>query len=133
VQMFGHLWSQLARTRQCRIIQHNFAPPPRGLRGPAERLMPGSVANQIRLLNARLFEAGRGRVTWLDMEALASEAGARRFAPDRFFYNARLPFENRHLPLYLSAFRGAWRSALGRTKTGVGARSGQHALGRGDR
>ncbi len=116
VALFRHIWGQLGRGGACRILQHSIVPPAAEYNGVAERLLPASVANQIHLLNERLFAAGRDVVTWIDVATLAEEVGTRRFAPAKFYHNARLPFDNRHLPLYLPLFRGAWRAACGRSK-----------------
>ena len=116
VALFRHAWSLLARGGRCRILQHMLVPPALRLCGPAERMLPAATANQVRLLNDSLFAAGHGTVTWVDIEQLAAETGTRRFAPAKFYHNARLGFDNRHLPAYLPLFRGAWRDAAGRTK-----------------
>jgi FkbH-like protein len=116
VDMFRLLWDRLSGGLGCRILQHTLALPTRRYCGVAERLMEASIGNQVRMLNDRLLRAGRGLVGWVDIEALANDIGTRSFAPARFFHNAKLPFENRHLPAYLPAFRGAWRAACGRTK-----------------
>lgn len=111
--LIRHAWDRLGA---CRILQHTLAPPARLHRGPAERLLPAAAANQVRLLNDTLLAAGAGRVAWIELDALAAETGTRRFAPPRFWHNGRLPFDSKHVPLYLPPFRGAWRSAMGRTK-----------------
>lgn len=116
VGLFTHLWDKLADGGRRRIIQHTLPGPDARFCGIAERLMPGSAMNQVRRLNDALLAAGRGRVTWVDLETLAARIGTERFAPARFYHNARLPFESRHLPAYLPAFRGAWRLANGRAK-----------------
>ncbi len=116
VDLFRHLWSLLSRGGACRIIQHSIAVPARRYCGLAERLLPGSIERQARRFNERLFAAGHNRVTWVDIEALAAEIGTLRFAPSKFYHNARLGFDNRYLPNYLPLFRGAWRSAFGRTR-----------------
>ena len=115
IDLFRHLWERIGALG-CRIIQHTLVPPPRAWGGMAERLASASPTNQIRAINDGLLAAGRGRVTWVDMERLAGEVGTRNFAPDRFFHTARLGMENRHLPRYLPAFRAAWRLAFGRAK-----------------
>ena len=115
VALFRHLWS-LMRTGNRRIIQHRLVPPARRYRGLAERLLPSAIAAQVDWLNDRLFEAGRGQVTWVEVDALAAEVGTRGFAPAKFHHNARLAFDNRHLPAYLPFFRAAWRSASGQGK-----------------
>jgi FkbH-like protein len=115
VDLFRHLWERLAAAG-CRIVQHTLVPPARAWGGVAERLTPASPLAQVRAVNEALLAAGRGRVAWVDMERLAGEVGIRNFAPERFFHTARLGMENRHLPLYLPAFRAAWRLATGRAK-----------------
>jgi FkbH-like protein len=115
VAMFGRVWDALA-ARGCHIVQHLLVPPVRQYRGMAERLVPGSPFNQVRALNDALVAAGRGRVQWVDLERLAAAVGTRRFAASRFWYSARLGFDQRFLPDYLPAFRGAWRAACGRGK-----------------
>jgi FkbH-like protein len=116
VGLFTHLWDRLSDGGRRRIIQHTLPGPEARFCGIAERLMPGSAVNQVRRLNEALLQAGRGRVSWVDMEALAGRIGSERFAPNRFYHNARLPFEGRYLPAYLPAFRGAWRLAHGQAK-----------------
>jgi FkbH-like protein len=115
VGLFQTMWRQLAATG-AKIIQHILVPPPQRYRGVADRLAPASPAAQIRRLNEMLQEAGRGIVTWLDMEALAREIGTRRFAPAKFYYAARLEHDQKWLPDYLPLFRAAWRSANARAK-----------------
>jgi FkbH-like protein len=115
VDLFRQLWDRLGALG-CRIVQHTLVPPPRAWGGVAEHLAAASPLNQVRAVNDGLLAAGRGLVAWVDMERLANEVGARRFAPDRFFHHARLGMECRHLPLYLPAFRAAWRLAFGRAR-----------------
>ena len=109
------MWENLARTN-VRIIQHILVAPPQQYRGVAERLAPASPANQVRRLNEMLLEAGRGLVTWVDMEALAHGIGTRRFSAAKFYYAAKLDHDQRWLPDYLPLFRAAWRCASGRAK-----------------
>ena len=116
IDLFRHLWSQLTANLNCRIIQHNFSPPPRNWGGMAEHLLAASPVSQIRRINQGLLAAGSGRVTFVDMATLAAEIGLRKFSPSRFFHHSRLAFETRWLPQYLSVFRGAWRLANGRAK-----------------
>ena len=113
--LFRALWDRIA-AGGARLLQHTLVAPARAYGGIAERLAPAAPANQVRALNDALFAAGRGRVTWIDLERLAGEVGTRRFAPARFFHSARLGMESRHLPLYLPALRAAWRAATGRAK-----------------
>jgi FkbH-like protein len=115
VALFGRVWDALA-ARGCRVVQHVLVPPLEQYRGLAERLAPASPCNQVRALNDALVAAGRGRVQWVDLERLAAAVGARRFSASRFWYSARLGFDQRFLPDYLPAFRGAWRAACGRGK-----------------
>ncbi len=100
----------------CRVVQHLLVSPVEQYRGMAERVAPASAFNQVRALNDALVAAGRGRVQWVDLERLAAAVGARRFSAGRFWHNARLGFDQRFLPDYLRAFRGAWRAACGRGK-----------------
>jgi FkbH-like protein len=109
------IWERLAAAG-VKIIQHVLVAPPGRYRGVAERLAPASPANQIHRLNAMLMEAGRGLVTWVDMEALALEIGTRRFSPARFHYAARLDHDPKWLPDYMPLLRAAWRSANARAK-----------------
>ena len=102
--------------RACKIIQHTLVPPAARYCGIAERLAPAAPANQVRRLNEKLLEAGRGRVHWVDMEALATEIGARDFGATRFWHAAKLDFDPRWLPDYLPPFRAAWRAANARAK-----------------
>ena len=115
VDLLGTMWARLA-AKGIRVIQHRLVPPPSRYRGSAERLAPASPANQVARLNEMLAEAGRGRVTWVDMEALADEIGTRRFAPAKFYYTAKLDHDPKFLPDYLPVFRAAWRSANARAK-----------------
>jgi FkbH-like protein len=109
------LWQQLT-ANGTKIIQHRLVPPPYRYRGMADRLMPASPANQVRRLNEMLWEAGRGLLTWVDMETLAQEIGTRRFAAPKFYYAAKLDHDQKWLPDYLPLFRAAWRSANARAK-----------------
>ena len=115
VDLFRTLWQQLAG-KGIRIIQHLVAPPSQHYRGVAERLARASPVNQVHRLNEMLLDAGRGLVTWVDMEALANEIGTSRFSPARFYHAAKLDHDQRWLPDYLPPFRAAWRSANGRAK-----------------
>ena len=113
--LFAGLWDRLAAKR-VKIIQHTLVPPAARYCGIAERLAPAAPANQVRRLNAKLLEAGRGRVHWVDMAALAEQIGARNFGATRFWHAAKLDFDPRWLPDYLAPFRAAWRAAHARTK-----------------
>jgi FkbH-like protein len=115
VRLFRGIWQQLA-AKGVRIIQHLLMPPPQRYCGVAERLAPASPANQIRRLNERLLDTGRGLVTWVDIDSLATETGTRRFAPVRYYYAAKLEHDQRYLPDYLPGFRAAWRAANARAK-----------------
>jgi FkbH-like protein len=115
VGLFRALWTRLAAAG-VKIVQHLTVPPPHRYRGVAERTAPASPSNQIRRLNDRLVEAGAGLVTWIDMEALATETGTGRFSPSKFYYSARLEHDQRWLPDYLPAFQAAWRTANARAK-----------------
>jgi FkbH-like protein len=110
--LFRTLWERLP----AKIIQHLPAPPASGLRGMADRLAPASPANQVRQLNTMLARAGQGRITWVDMEALANGIGARRFMAAKFYYTAKLDHDPKFLPDYLPAFQAAWRSVMARGK-----------------
>jgi FkbH-like protein len=113
--LFATLWDRLA-AKGVKIIQHTLVPPVARYCGIAERLAPAAPANQVRRLNEKLIEAGRGRVHWVDMEALATEIGARQFGASRFWHAAKLDFDQRWLPDYLPPFRAAWRAANARAK-----------------
>ncbi|HST73763.1 MAG TPA: HAD-IIIC family phosphatase [Acetobacteraceae bacterium] len=115
VALFGRVWDALT-ARGCRVVQHLLVPPVEQYRGVAERFAPASAFNQVRALNDALLAAGHGRVQWVDLERLAAAVGARRFSASRFWYSARLGFDQRFLPDYLPAFRGAWRAACARGK-----------------
>lgn len=115
VGLFATLWDRLA-AKGVKIIQHILVPPAARYCGVAERLAPAAPANQVRRLNETLLEAGRGRVHWVDMEALASAIGGNAFGAARFWHAAKLDFDQRWLPDYLPLFRGAWRAANARAK-----------------
>jgi len=115
VSLFATLWDRLV-AKGVRIIQHTFVPPTGRYCGIAERLTPAAPANQVRRLNAKLLEAGRGRVHWVDIETLAEDVGARNFGAARFWHAAKLDFDPRWLPDYLPLFRAAWRAANARAK-----------------
>jgi FkbH-like protein len=113
--LFATLWDRLAAAGT-KIIQHTLVPPAARYCGIAERLAPAAPANQVRRLNDKLLEAGRGRVHFVDLEALAHEIGARSFGAARFWHAAKLDFDPRWLPDYLPLFRAAWRAANARAK-----------------
>ncbi len=115
VDLFVAMWDALAG-RGCRIVQHMLVPPAALGRGAAERLSPGSPFNQVRELNDRLLRAGGSRVQWVDLERLSGEVGTREWSAGRYWYSARLGFNQKCLPDYLPAFRGAWRAASARAK-----------------
>ena len=115
VALFTGMWDALAE-RGCRIVQHLLVPPSELGRGVAERLSPASRVSQVRALNEKLLRAGEGRVHWVDLERLSSEVGTRSWSDNRYWYSARLGFNQKWLPDYLPAFRGAWRAAFGRAK-----------------
>ena len=116
VNSFRKLWDALENQLQCRVIQHTLVPPLDRFRGIADRLSPASTGNQVRRLNEELLKAGNGRVHWIDMEALAWRIGIQNWSARRLYYSGRFGFDQRLLPHYLPAFRGAWRGACGRTK-----------------
>ena len=113
--LFRTLWKQCA-AKGMKIIQHLLVPPPQRYCGVAERLAPAAPANQVRRLNEMLLQAGRGQVHWIDLEGWANEVGCRRFAAAKFYYLAKLDFDQRWLPDYLPLFRAAWRAANARGK-----------------
>lgn len=115
VRGFEALWTAL-ESRGCTILQHLLVPPPLLLRGVAERLSPASTLRRIQALNDALLEAGRSRVTWLEADRLAAQAGSLAWSAPRFFHAGKLGFDPRFLPDYLPWFRGAWRAARGRAK-----------------
>ncbi len=115
VGLFRGIWSRLIGSG-AKIVQHLAVPPQQRFRGIAERLAPAAPANQIRRLNDKLLAAGNGLVTWIDMEGLASKTGTGRFAPAKFYYSAKLDFDQRYLPDYLPPFQAAWRAANARGK-----------------
>src|SRR5271166_3047267 len=115
VGLFAMLWDRLG-AKGVKITQHTMIPPAARSCGIAERLAPAAPANQVRRLNETLLEAGRGRVNWVDMEALGGEIGTRAFGATRFWHAAKLDFDQRWLPDYLPAFRAAWRAANARAK-----------------
>ncbi|WP_174300820.1 HAD family hydrolase [Caulobacter sp. S45] len=116
VDTFEQLWAALSERSGARLIQHLPPPPTERFRGVSERLAPASALNQVLLANRRLIEAGQGRVTWIELDRLAASLGAARWCSPRMFHSAKLPFDQRFLPEYLMAFRGAWRAACGRAK-----------------
>jgi FkbH-like protein len=113
--LFATLWDRLSAKR-VKIIQHTMVPPTARYCGIAERLAPAAPGSQVRRLNEKLLQAGRGRVHWVDMEALAGEIGARNFGATRFWHAAKLDFDPRWLPDTLPLFRAAWRAANARAK-----------------
>lgn len=115
VGLFRGLWKACIG-KGAKVIQHLLVPPPQRYCGVAERLAPAAPANQIRRLNEKLLQAGRGLVHWIDMEGLSNELGFRRFSPAKFYYSAKLDFDQRWLPDYLPLFRAAWRAANARAK-----------------
>ena len=116
VESFERMWSDLSARHGARLIQHLPPAPIERFRGVSERLAPASAANQVLEVNRRLIEAGRGRVQWIELDRLAASLGVSRWSNPRLFHSAKLPFDQRFLPEYLMAFRGAWRSACGRAK-----------------
>ncbi len=113
--LFQALWQRLAAAG-VKIVQHLPAEPPQAWRGVADRFSPASPPSQIRRLNTLLARAGQGLVTFIDMDALASGIGTRRFMAPKFHYSARLEHDPKFLPDYVPAFRAAWRSAMARGK-----------------
>ena len=113
--LFATLWDRLG-AKGVKIIQHSLVPPAARYCGIAERLAPAAPANQVRQVNEKLLQTGRGRVHWVDMEALATDIGARNFGATRFWHQAKLDFDQRWLPDYLAPFRAAWRAANARAK-----------------
>ena len=113
--LFATLWDRLAATGAT-IIQHTLVPPTARYCGTAEFLAPAAPANQVRRLNQKLLETGRGRVHWVHMDVLAAEIGTRTFGAARFWHAAKLDFDQRWLPDYVPLFRAAWRAANARAK-----------------
>jgi HAD superfamily phosphatase (TIGR01681 family) len=116
VNLFRSLWDALEGRLKCRIVQHTLVPPSIRFRGVADRLSPASISSQVRLLNEELINAGDGRVHWVDIEAVASQIGIQNWSARRFYYSGRFGFDQRLLPHYLPAFRGAWRAACSHIK-----------------
>lgn len=115
VQKFEAMWAAL-EARNCIVIQHLLVPPPHLPRGVAERRSPASTARRVQALNDALLEAGAGRVTWLEADRFAAQAGLLAWSSPRFHHAGKLGFDPRFLPDYLPWFRGAWRAATGRGK-----------------
>ena len=113
---FAQLWDIIEHELGARVLQHVLVPPVYRFCGIAERLAPASPRNQVLALTHALLEAGRGRVSWVEMDRLAEQAGASEFADERSYLRAKLPFGLAVLPDYLPAFRAAWRCATSRTK-----------------
>ena len=116
VRQFELLWQTVSSDIGARVIQHTLVPPNWELCGSAERLWPGSFENQVTTLNRDLFEAGRGRVTWLSLDHLAARVGLDNWFDEGAYFKAKLPFRLTHLVDYVTAFRAAWRSVNGRSK-----------------
>ena len=116
VETFERLWATLSERHGARLIQHLPPAPVERFRGVSERLAPAGAANQVLQATRRLVEAGRGRVNWIELDRLAASLGVARWSSPRMFHSAKLPFDQRFLPEYLMAFRGAWRAACGRVK-----------------
>jgi FkbH-like protein len=114
--LFERVWEALEGGGTVRLIQHLLPPPPLRFLGPAERLAPASPLSQIEALNRALLARGRGRVSWLELDRLAMEAGLSRFLDPAAYHAARLGFETRFLPDYLTHFRAAWRAAHARAR-----------------
>jgi hypothetical protein len=104
--VFATLWDRLI-AKGVKIIQQALVHPTARYCGMAERLAPASPANQERRLNEKLLEAGRGRVHWVDMGALATNIDPRDFGATRFWHGAKFDFDQRWLPDYLPLFRAA--------------------------
>lgn len=115
VELFGALWQRL-NAAGCTIVQSLIVPPRAGRRGVADRFLPASEANQIAQLNEALLARGQGTVHWIETDRLAAEIGLNRWAPERFFYNAKLPFDPQFTPQFMEYFAAAWRGANARTK-----------------
>lgn len=100
----------------CRVILQNLVPAPIDLGGVADRRRLSSPRARIRAFNDRLVQAASAGPTLLDVEALAERIGTQAFASERSYRSARLPFDTRYLPDYLTAFRSAWRRVRGNRK-----------------
>lgn len=116
VDGFRRLWDAISSNSQVRIIQHTLAPPTWHLRGTAERLWRGSYENQVIALNNGMFEAGRGRVTWVEIDRLAARVGLENWSDEGAYFSSKLPFRLKYLADYVLAFRAAWRGASARAK-----------------
>ncbi len=113
---FSGLWSILDERHGCRILQHDFELPDLRYVGPAERMHPASHMDFLAQLNARLRQAARGRVAWVEIEDLSRRVGAERFSPASLYHRAKLPFNPAHLASYARLFQGAWRASAHRSK-----------------
>jgi FkbH-like protein len=116
LNLFHKIWAVLENRLDTRIVQHTLVPPLARFRGIADRLSPASPDNQVRFFNDRLLKTSIGRVYWIDTEGLARSTGLQNWSVREVYYSGKFDFDQRLLPRYLPAFRGAWRAACGRAK-----------------
>jgi FkbH-like protein len=106
-------WDRLL-ARGYRVVQHLLVPDSLSLRGLADRR--DGRRPLVDAVNDRLVEAAAGKVALVELDRLACRKGLDAWAAPRFYLAGKLPFNPAFLPDYLTTFRGAWRSAAGRSK-----------------
>jgi FkbH-like protein len=110
------LWRAIEQSQGVRVLQHLYETPEEDLVGPAERMLPWSPVRFVEALNHRLLEHTPGFLRWVDIDRLAARVGRREWHDPRLYYHGKFAMSMRMLPEYIIALRGAWRSAIGRTK-----------------
>lgn len=115
IARFEAMWSAV-RASGARVFMHLPAPPSERYRGVADRYGATSLRASFDRIVARLYAAGHDAVTWVDVASMAESIGRQRWAPQRAYAAARLPFDTAHLPHYMRAFGGAWRSSTQKEK-----------------
>jgi len=113
------LWQTITERTRARIVQCNFALPPRGTFGHLGARLPGSRQTMAQRVNLRLGELAGDTVSLIDCDALAALVGKDRWFDDRYRLVAKqavsltaLPLLARHATAVIAAELGLARKCV---------------------
>lgn len=98
------------------VLQHVFEAPYDNLRGVSERRLPWSPRRFVAEVNAKLIETAEDFVHFVDVDSLSAAVGRANWDESRLYYHAKLGWNPKYLPEYITLVMAAWRSTTGRTK-----------------
>ncbi len=115
------LWSAISSRTAARVIQHNFVRPLENPFGHLSTHLAGSRQSLIGALNVELArtaagDEGRGNVSMLDCDALASRLGKQRWFDDRYWHLAKQAVSLEVLPVLAKHTTAVIAASMGLTK-----------------